>query len=805
MENAQWQAKWIWSDRPRAHTTHELVYFRRQFEVANPKRSRLAVRVTADSRYRLYLNGESVSVGPCKGDGWTHYYETVDLSPSLRQGMNVLAAKVLYFSNSVPLLQKRIRPDSIWSSDRPGFLLDGVLADEEGRTVECLHTDRNWRCCQDESLTFVPATMTPHVGGTEKVDGAQKPHHWTGVDFNDSAWPDAVPFSEVADLQYGQLTPWILTPRPIPPLFERQRWFVRVIRAEGDVPVNGDQFAQANPEPVRLKAGSRVVVELDAGELTTGYLALAVSGGKGSNVRIRCSECYEEPTSTPGNRRKGIRDQHEGRVLLGDTDSYAVAGAGRSVRERWETYEPFWFRTFRFVRLEIEVADEPLLIHRFDYRETGYPLDIQGSFRCSDPTFSTLWSISIRTLQRCMHETYEDCPYYEQLQYGQDTQLQILYTYHTSSDDRLARRAIFDFHSSLMPNGMLLSRHPSARPQVIPGFSFFWIFMVHDHYLYYGDARLVRRYISTVDAVLGWFDRLLTPDGLVGPAPSEYWSFVDWTEQWKHLTGVPPAAQKGPVTVYSLYYAVALQRAADLHDAAQRPDTAREYRQRAEDVLRAVQRHCWSKPRELYKDGPGVDEYSQHAQVWSVLAGLTGAESAAGLMARTLDSVDLTKVSYSMSFYLFRALSRAGLYDRAFALWDTWRALADLHLTTWLEDPISQRSDCHGWGSIPLYEFTAEILGVKPAEPGYSRIRIKPQRGPLKWAEGIVSTSRGNVSVRWKTDDEDRFEIRVDGIPGIPLDMVMPNGHVVEFYDSAYCTASCSLQTLNRSTGHDAE
>src|SRR5690606_29632877 len=169
------------------------------------------------------------------------------------------------------------------------------------------------------------------------------------------------------------------------------------------------------------------------------------------------------------------------------------------------TYEPFWFKTFRYVRLEIETGDKLLLLHGLHYRETGYPLDVKASFRCSDPSYTPLWDISVRTLLRCMHETYEDCPYYEQLQYTMDTALQMQFTYAISGDDRLARRAIDDFHRSRLPDGMLQSRYPSIYPQVIPGFALYWIGMLHDHYRYFADTDLIRTYLPTAEGVLLWF------------------------------------------------------------------------------------------------------------------------------------------------------------------------------------------------------------------------------------------------------------------------------------------------------------
>jgi len=764
MENTPLRhAQWIWHEgNPHTAPTsqHELVYFRRTFH-APALPVRLVIYVSADSRYRLCFNGDPVAVGPCKGDGRTHYYETVDLSDRVKPGPNVLAAKVLHYAVSQPFPRGFGGPASVWRSASGAFLLEGALIDDAGGVIEALHTDEQWRCLMDTSLTFAPERFTLFAGGTELVDGARIPHGWDGLHFDESRWAAAVPFFPIMDPGCtGELSPWQLAPRPIPPLFERLTRFRQVVRGEAAGLLTGDA--------VPVQPYETFVAELDAGELATGYLQLAVSGGAGAVVRILCSECYEPYSPTPWQRNKGVRDDASNGVLLGEWDVYTVAGCGTPTRP--ETYEPFLFRTFRYLRLQVEAGSEPLTLHRFDYRDTGYPLQVGASFECSDPTLEPLWRISLNTLQRCMHETYEDCPYYEQLQYTMDTRLQALFTYHVSGDDRLARKALYDFHSSLLPSGMLQSRYPNAHPQVIPGFALHWVMMLADHYRHYGDLSLVRRYRPTVDAVLDWFDRRLTPEGLVGPAPDAYWSYVDWVHQWSETAGAPSCYRTKPLTVYNLMYAASLLDAASLLEASGRGETGAEYRQRAAAISASVQQHCWSPERGLFADGPGADAFSQHQQVWAVLAETVTGDEARALMERTLTEAGLAQASYSFSFFLFRALEKAGMYDRAFSLWETWRKMADLHLTTWTEDPVGQRSDCHAWGAVPLYEFPALILGVQPVEPGYARIRVAPQPGPLTWARGTVMTPRGPVHVDWRIDDQGKLCLNVNAPAGMAVE-----------------------------------
>ena len=67
--------------------------FRRVVDLTK-KPVRFPVRVTADNRFILYVNGARVAAGPSTGD-ITHWrIETIDLARYLRRGRNAIAAVV---------------------------------------------------------------------------------------------------------------------------------------------------------------------------------------------------------------------------------------------------------------------------------------------------------------------------------------------------------------------------------------------------------------------------------------------------------------------------------------------------------------------------------------------------------------------------------------------------------------------------------------------------------------------------------------------------------------------------------------
>jgi hypothetical protein len=152
----------------------------------------------------------------------------------------------------------------------------------------------------------------------------------------------------------------------------------------------------------------------------------------------------------------------------------------------------------------------------------------------------------------------------------------------------------------------------------------------------------------------------------------------------------------------------------------------------------------------LYQDGPGVEEYSQHCQVWAVLTGAIEGKAAKELIIKSLEDKTLAQCSVAMAYYLFRAIENTGLYECTKQLWQPWRDMLSNNLTTCVEDPVSQRSDCHAWGSIALFELPAVTLGVRPVKPGFAAVSVKPNPGYFQWAKGDVITPRGIISVDWK-------------------------------------------------------
>lgn len=611
---------------------------------------------------------------------------------------------------------------------------------------------------EDTATTIIPISEwnfllgPPFLSLNESADLEAAIVDWQSVDFDDSSWSTAVVQSTKAKM-LPALLPWRLYPRPIPALPELPRNFDNALKATGSIQLQQWNDFFQREIPIHIAAGESALVEFESSVLTTGFLVLKCRGGYKTKIRIMCAESYEKDLGKdkfpfPIPRSKGNRADYENGRLYGLEDFLTVGNQTETI------YEPFWFRTFRYIQLEITCADAPIEIVQFNYRDTHYPLEITTQL-ATDLEHTKMWDISLNTLRNCMHETYEDCPFYEQNQFTMDGRVNLLFTYQISCDDRLARKTMEEFYASRRADGLLETNSPCTYRSInIPQYSLFWIIMVYDHMKYFGDKALVKRYVGVIDGILDYFDTRLNDLGLVGQFDSESWPFVDWVKEWRgtgdiRTMAIPPAYREvGAATYNSLVYAMTLNHAAEILEYIGRYDTAREYRHRAQSINDSVNKYCFAD--ELYLDGPGVSEKSQHSQIFAILSGAVSGDAARKLLQRTLSDRSLPKCSYSLMFYTFRAAEKTGIYSEEYkSLLEPWKEMIANNLTTWAEDDVSFRSDCHLWSAVPIYETVAQVFGLSPSESGYNRLRIEPRVELQKTAQGSFATRHGKVDIRW--------------------------------------------------------
>jgi hypothetical protein len=751
-------ARWIWSaERTHLRATnhspshYEVRRFRRTFDLPNTQTS-LKVAVTGDSRYILTCNETVVARGPAKGDVRHHFYSVVDLTPHLKSGRNTLTALVMDFSKIKSYPPELGAP--CWSINHSGgFLLESLDSVD-------ISTDARWEVQVDKSFSFHNEGC-PHggfVGYFERVDPARESGEWQPAS-------ELYPPVRLEDYRDAP-SPYGLIEAIVPPLEES----VPKTFESAFLPGGTESF-----QPLEVPANSRIEIILDAGALQTGFPMLETSGGKNSKVRMMYAEGLRLPWS--------VKDAN---ILGRGIDTTNVSTMNSSEKAGWTldrrgelkgwfdevtlpggnfTYEPSHWRCFQFVKLTVETADEPLTLKPLQYRTVLYPFTKAYDFQCSDAFFQTLEKISWRTFRLCTHETFEDCPYYEQMQYSGDSQITSLIALSATGDARLTKQALYHFAWSMLPEGITECRFPATLPVVIPSWSLHYILMIADYFDYTGDTATIRDLLPCIRSILDWFDRHKDESGL--PAKLPHWNIVDWSPRWDR--GCPPGWDRGPTCIISSQYLRALRVAAKLDNSMSR------YGEEAKTIAQKINDLFWNEQRGLYEDCPGGPDASQYGNAWAVHSGAASAQQAKRAMNAALENRELDPASFFGIYFMIRALEDCGEYRRFPQLLGRWQEMIDGGFSTWAEDITYWRSLCHAWSAFPPIEFLRGVLGVKPGKPGFAEIIVQPQPLHLRSASGKVPTPHGEVSNAWKIENG-LFSLEVKAPSGIPVRVILPDG-----------------------------
>ena len=730
MQKGLWKAQWITSaDAPQRDGI--VLHFRKVFEISHVP-EHFIVHVSADNQFLLCVNKQEVGRGPARSDLEHWKYETYDLASWLHQGKNEIAATVWNFGALTPLSQ---------ISDRTAFVLAGDTDAER-----MADTNTSWEVEEDKGVQVLPTPAEMQrfyyvAEPSERIDGTLFDWSWNDAASSRGNWEKPVSLGNaIARGAVLQNNNWQLMPDSLPAMQMELTPIGRVVRASGvEIPKGFPTAA------LEISPHASVSLLLDNSRLTTAYPELMVSGGAKSNIRLTYAEALVDSNGEKGNRNE-IASKH----IVGISDEFLPDGS------QGRRFMPLGWRTWRYLQLEINTADQPLRVENLRSWFTAYPFQERARFEPDDQSLTPIWDIGWRTARLDAHDTYMDTPYWERMQYVGDTRIQALISYVVAGDDRLARQAIQAFNDSRISDGITRSRYPSSVTQIIPTFSLLWIGMVHDFWWYRGDEGFVRTQIPGTRMVLDWFLDRQRPDGVIGKIP--WWPFVDWGKDFDF--GVPPQGTDGGSSIITLQYIEALRYGAELESAFGDSGRAQRYREAAVRAVAAVRNLCWNQNYGLIADTPDQKHYSQHANVLGVWLDVIPREQQQDVLNKILSVSDagftssipvpeMTKATYYFRFYLARALEHAGMGDRYLDLLKPWRDMVALGLTTWAEQPEPTRSDSHAWSAHPNFDFLTIVAGIQPKAPGFATVAIEPHLGALHRLVSAVPTPKGMVEVTY--------------------------------------------------------
>ena len=477
------------------------------------------------------------------------------------------------------------------------------------------------------------------------------------------------------------------------------------------------------------------------------YLSFVIKGGKGATLTIEPNE-----PNAPGHNRMASA------VLAGGI----------------QTFELPFMDSFSVVNLSAKNVTEPLEILDIRASFVSQPVAYRGSFSCSDPSLTRLWSVCRWATQICLQTHHLDSPHHQEpISDPGDYLIASLVNYAaffqpalTIQDSRkyawiLEQCKNQNFHTS---------------------YALLWLQMVLDYGDHTGDDSLVRELAPQIHALLDTFTGYIGKNGLISEAPN--YMFMDWVD----IAGFPghhPPAVIGQGYLTAFFYRALADgtRVAELLKDAAR---AQAYTRTRTELFAAFERELWVPEKGLYRDGkpfqthvkPGqwlpadkeLETFTAHLQFLAALYDLAPKERQAAIVEKAITAANFTCQPYFMHF-VFAALAHTGLFEKhAPEQLRRWKIVEETQslLEMWDRGDLS-----HSWGGTPLYQLTTQMLGVRPTSPGFATFTVAPLPCGLAWAKGVVPTPHGDIKVAWRRTGE-RLALELTVPRGCRADVTLP-------------------------------
>jgi hypothetical protein len=205
--------------------------------------------------------------------------------------------------------------------------------------------------------------------------------------------------------------------------------------------------------------------------------------------------------------------------------------------------------------------------------------------------------------------------------------------------------------------------------------------------------------------------------------------------------------------VNCLYYGALNSAAWMAQNILEDKQQAAAWEQKAKAVKNAIQTSLWSDKDNAYKDGYESSRITQQTQVYALKYGLVAEDKKAAVVEFATGQGRSCEQSFS--YWLLHTLSSEGegqwALDYMRTYWGKQMNEEDFN-GAWYEMWESPRgmSKSHAWCSGPTALLPEIVFGLEPIQPGWKQFKIKPSLYDLEWAEGIIPSVAGNISVSLK-------------------------------------------------------
>lgn len=676
-----------------------------------PQRAELFI--TADSRYKLWVNGHFVARGPARCYPHAQSVDQLDLTGLLQSGLNTLAVHVY---------QPGYSHFSYVHCATAGLLAHLVCDDQT-----MLVTTPYWRFRRDPSFAALVPRVSIYGSGVEERD-LNLADDWFDPAYNDSGWANARLVAPLSGYPWSSLrlrTLPLLVERELPlklvetrQLTKRKRKTPSPVSGEGwGLPVPStkpevappdlhlalrERWFAAAPQPTQADAAGWFSPNLAAGESHYWLFDLGRAYTCQGWVEIETAGGQEQLTISYAEKFQA------GQLVISDPQTYCrVRLTDRFLlRPGPHRAETFALRGGRYLLFQLIGPTGPNLRLRFCARVSEYPLEITHPLPTADPELASIIHMGEETFRACLQDGFVDSAWRESSQWLGDALPQSLIMAALSDDLRPLRQVLEMAAQGAYPDGVLPSVLPGeVHAYTIVDYNFIWVELLNLYHKLSGDRELVATLWPTLVKMLARFQQDVNSMGLLMSQPGRR-LFLDWA----------PLSRAEPNAVYNLHYLLALQQAVQLAQAcglgAKEAEVWRRQAMALQQTIRAAfwDGMCWYDDLER-------STFSQLAAALALLTQTTQPEEEAALLdaiaARSLDLSDeaipghMVLASPFMHHYLFEALRRGGRANQVIEIirrrWGRWVEVGSP--TTWENWNVDfpDGSQCHAFSAHPRY------------------------------------------------------------------------------------------------------
>ncbi len=454
---------WLWHDRYGYDDVNVFMLARKSFLLKRLPTGRVDINITADTRYKLYVNGEYVCFGPARGFPETYPFDTVDIAKHLRKGENIIAVVVhqyghgtfqsIYAGAAGLLVEGKVGKTDIGTGVNGGWLVKsctGHKRDMARRTVQ-LSYQENFDARGVEKDWMLPGGKIKPGENGWKEPSWRKAGCLPWLSFEERDIPlmkeEIKDFRKVLFSHFGTCAKGWKETRNITCIYLEEKNGGQADFSKIKNPGNMLNADASVTTIAPFASGKRLTVIVDFGEEVTGFLGIEIAGNGGEALDFTTAELLDGKHLCVPDPATGCKVAVSDRYIL---------------RKGKQKFETFSIHGFRYLALTVRNVRKPLKIKRLYVRQTAYPFEQETLFRTSDERINRIWDMCVRTQVCCSLDAYVDCPWREQAQWWGDARVQAANTYYAFGDMRLFRRGIKQGGLSQIANGLIYGHFPTA-------------------------------------------------------------------------------------------------------------------------------------------------------------------------------------------------------------------------------------------------------------------------------------------------------------------------------------------------------